>query len=365
MKVLYDFQAFSYQDYGGVSRYYYELITRIKKANIIAELNIEYSNNVNLTKELNNHYSPFFPSINFKGKRRLQNEANQFFTLKKIKDNKFDLFHATYYDTYFLKSLKKPLVSTFYDLIHEKYGNNYKELVHNKKLIEQKKSIAQNASLILAISETTKNDLIDIFNINPTKIVVTYLASPIQTLQESTKYLRSPYLLFVGNRSMYKNFNIMLEAIAQVLHSNNLYLICAGGGSFNNDEQILIKKHGLQARVNNVKIFNDNALINFYKNAKAFIFPSLYEGFGLPLLEAFSCGCPVLSSNTGSLPEIGGDACIYFNPLDQNDIENSVNSVINNTHIAESLINKGYERLKEFSWERTAEKTINAYKLLE
>ena len=121
-----------------------------------------------------------------------------------------------------------------------------------------------------------------------------------------------------------------------------------------------MKKMNILHKVHHVKI-NDTILKNLYKNAQAFIFPSLYEGFGLPVLEAFSCGCPVILNNSSSLPEIGGDGAIYFEPGDRESIICAVETVLFNEKFREDLIKKGYERLKFFSWEKTADSTKKVY----
>jgi glycosyltransferase involved in cell wall biosynthesis len=106
---------------------------------------------------------------------------------------------------------------------------------------------------------------------------------------------------------------------------------------------------------------NDYILPQLYTNARAFIFPSLYEGFGLPVLEAFSCGCPVVASNTSSLPEIGGEAACYFDPHDPGSLVQALESVIMDTHSREHYIKKGRERVSEFSWKKTVRDTKTVY----
>jgi glycosyltransferase involved in cell wall biosynthesis len=102
-------------------------------------------------------------------------------------------------------------------------------------------------------------------------------------------------------------------------------------------------------------------LKNLYKNAQAFVFPSLYEGFGLPVLEAFSCGCPAILSNASSLPEIGDDGAIYFNPYDNESITNAIEKVLFDEKFRYNLIQKGFDRLKFFSWDKTAISTKKVY----
>jgi glycosyltransferase involved in cell wall biosynthesis len=170
------------------------------------------------------------------------------------------------------------------------------------------------------------------------------------------------YLLFVGNRRVYKNFDTFTESISQLLRDDkNLYLICAGGGKFTPSEIASLEKSGVINKVTQCS-FDDNILAQLYQNALAFIFPSLYEGFGIPILEAFFCGCPVVASNISSLPEVAGDAAEYFDPLDKISILNAVKKIAYDHGLRCKLKNKGYERLKNFSWEKTANQTKMLYK---
>jgi glycosyltransferase involved in cell wall biosynthesis len=139
--------------------------------------------------------------------------------------------------------------------------------------------------------------------------------------------------------------------------------VCAGSSPFTRNEKQFLKNLNILDRVHQVKI-NDTILKNLYKNAQAFIFPSLYEGFGLPVLEAFSCGCPAVISNSSSLPEIGREGAIYFDPGDRKSIISALETVLYDEKYREDLIKKGYGRLKDFSWELTAFKTKKIYEYL-
>jgi glycosyltransferase involved in cell wall biosynthesis len=145
------------------------------------------------------------------------------------------------------------------------------------------------------------------------------------------------------------------------LHKNKeLHVVCAGSLPFSPKEKKVLEKLNIVHKVHHVKI-NDRILKNLYKNARAFIFPSLYEGFGLPLLEAFSCGCPAIVSKSSSLPEIGGGGAIYFEPNDGESILHAIETILINESYREDLVKKGYERLKFFTWEKTAHSTKKVY----
>ena len=171
-----------------------------------------------------------------------------------------------------------------------------------------------------------------------------------------------PYLLYVGNRERYKNFTWLLPAIAPLLQQRNVALICAGGGAFNLEEQMLIQSLHIGAYVKQQPIDCDRMLQQLYQSAQAFLFPSLYEGFGIPILEAFACRCACVLSNTSSLPEIAGEAAIYFHPESNESIINAVEQVISNDTLRNQLINAGSQRISNFSWFNTVSNTLAVYK---
>lgn len=366
MKILYDHQIFVFQDYGGISRYFYELMNVFKKQeDIHFDLPLLYSNNHYIRKTGFLTCKPFLETINFRGKIRLLNFINKHGEKKFLCKKSFDIFHPTYYDPYFLKYIgDKPFVLTIYDMVYELFPQIFSS---RDKTSEHKKLLASKATKIIAISENTKRDIIKLFGIKEDKIEVIYLGNSlcfdvIEEVKGKSSEFPQRYLLFVGNRRVYKNFDTFIESISRLLKDDkNLYLICAGGGKFTPSEIANLEKSGVINKVTQCS-FDDNILAQLYTNALAFIFPSLYEGFGIPILEAFSCGCPVVTSNISSLPEVAGDAAEYFDPADKISILSTVKKVIDDHDLRYKLKYKGYERLKNFSWEKTANQTMMLYK---
>ena len=385
MKVLFDYQIFETQTYGGISRYYVELLKTFSKNNLIDwELPIIYSNNIYLENEPNlfkfikkkkDPFSYFLPNFNFKGKWKLyktlnkltgfpkEEFANRELNLKHIKEKDFDVFHPTYYNDYYLEYISdKPFVITVHDLIHEKFSvQNLVTDFHS----DTKRKVIEKAAKVIAISENTKKDLIELFKVDEEKIEVIYQANSLQSdynfasLFQKLK-LPEKYLLFVGNRKGYKNFDFFIHSVAPILKDNkDLFVVCTGS-AFSQAELHVFLNLGISNQMKH-HFVDDISLAFLYKNALAFIFPSLYEGFGIPILEAFSCGCPALLSNTSSFPEVGGDAATYFNPANKISIYEAVNSILNNENIRIEMRQKGYERLKLFSWEKTALETKAVY----
>lgn len=365
MKVLFDHQIFELQKIGGVSRYFVELYKHLNlQENTQIDIACSYSNNIYL-KDYHK-----FSNIDFqKGKNViLKTTRNKFFrglnkryTKKKISAQEFDILHPTYYGTYFLSQLEKPFVLTVFDMIHEIY---HQGLGKNDITIENKKHLCNQATKIIAISNSTKQDLIKIFGIQPEKIIVTHLAGGFEKplVKKNSEELGLPdkYILFVGSRYWYKNFNRFFEAALPLLKEDKtLHIICTGS-KFNQEEQNLFKKHNVEQQV--IQYFcQDKDFYYLYNNALLFVFPSEYEGFGIPTLEAFSADCPALISNTSSLPEVGGDAALYFDPLRVENIRDKIKEVLFDSNLRKRMVENGQVQLQKFNWERTADETKKVY----
>ena len=384
MKVLYDYQIFDWQKVGGISRYFFELMSAFEKDETISwELPIAYSNNEYLNnfssfKHLKSKAKPFtiqqflfrshfpgkgllyaFTNKMFPPLAKQQSEQNKAINIKKIKEGNFDVFHPTYYDHYFLDYIgNKPYVLTVYDLIHQIFPE-----YSLWEPIDKSKELLNRASKIIAISESTKQDLKTIFGIDDSKIVVSYLANSMSTkLHPGTIKMQLPqrYLLFVGYREIYKNFLFFAQAFAIISETEaDLFLICTGA-AFSKDELMYFDKLGIREKIIHQYV-DDAGLAHLYQHAEAFVFPSMYEGFGLPVLEAFACGCPIVISNSSSLPEVGGDAAIYFEPKNISSLVKALLEAVHNNNKKETLIKKGYQQLQKFSWAKTAAITKDVY----
>lgn len=382
MKILYDHQIFNRQKHGGISRYFFEIMQHLKKDKI-AEcfLAILYTDNAYLNTSSQTESSNI-RKINaslstqtylLKLKSRLRHSAfirkvydasklyvNKRFSIQHIKKQAFDVFHPTYYDPYFLPYLKgKPFVITVHDMIHEVYPHYFRT---TDTTAAHKKQLAHQASKIIAVSENTKKDIIRILHIPPEKIEVVYHGSSLHLTPAEPVPISSPYILFVGGRSSYKNFNFFVHAITPFLKEHmDCHLVCAGADPFNKIETLLFKELSIENQIIHLPV-NDAKLAYLYAHARIFVFPSLYEGFGIPILEALANQCPVVLSNRSCFPEIAQDAAIYFDPEDKCSIKDAIEKVYNDENLRHHLIKLGNERLKELSWKKAAEKTYNVYK---
>ena len=169
------------------------------------------------------------------------------------------------------------------------------------------------------------------------------------------------YILFVGRRSLYKNFIIFAEAVSRLLNrEKDIKLVCVGS-PFDSGEMAVLSGLGISNQAIAINV-DDNSLNSLYSDALVFVFPSLYEGFGMPILEAFANNCPVCLSDTACFPEIAGNAGVYFDPYDQESILSAIEKVIYDKEFAKQIIIAGQHRLNDFSWKKTAKETISSYK---
>lgn len=355
MKILYDYTCFE-QRIGGVSRYHVELIKNLDK-NIYTILQPLLSNNVYL-KEIGHSCIDLFPSIHSNKKKLVYKQLNQWLSIYYLKFKEYDIFHTTGMNPYFIDKTDKPVVVTVHDLIHEKYPN----LIVKSEIVKKKREKElKRADAIICISEQTKNDLLQYHNVDESKISVVYHGANQEIIYKAqTPLYNFPYILFVGERSTYKNFSRLVEAFSLI--EKDIHLVCTGK-AFTTEELSLISKHNVQNRIHN-KFVSDEELNNLYCNALAFIYPSLCEGFGLPILEAFRCGCPCAISDILCFHEVADDAALYFDPLNIEDMVNTINLLVLNDSKRNLIKTKGYDRLKKFTWEKCAKSTEQVYSKL-
>ena len=224
----------------------------------------------------------------------------------------------------------------------------------------------KNAKRVFTISNYSRDDIIKKYNIEPEKVIVTYPGiKPVEDIKSRDlnmdKFgIKGDYILFVGTLQPRKNIVRLIEAVSKI-KDINLVIVGKKGWQY---EEILSapKDFNIEDRVRFLDFIEDKDLPMLYKNAVCFVLPSLYEGFGLPVLEAMSYDCPVLTSNVSSLPEAGGDAAIYFNPEDAYDISEKIEKVVSSPKLREEMIEKGRKQIKKFSWKKSAEETLNVLK---
>lgn len=366
MKILYDHQAFTGAAYGGVARYFYELMRQFShRTDIMFDLSLLLSNNEYLVGKQFSKHLTFGPLAGHYNVNRVASALNRIGSISRVQAGRFDVFHPTYYHPYFLKPVgTKPVVVTFHDATSERFGKVYPEV--GEHLTDIKRPLLHRADRIISVSEFSKQELIQFFpEVDPGKIQVIPLGSSFSEQQYGPlpAPVAFPYILYVGKRPLYKNFPAFFRAIQPILHRHALHLVCAGGGVFSYDEKTLIQGSGVAGQVHHHAI-TDATLPAFYQNARAFVFPSLNEGFGLPVLEAFSCGCPAVLSNRSSLPEVAADAALYFDPDNADAMADAVERVATDDSLRADLVERGKRRLQHFSCKKMADQTFDVYQKL-
>ena len=378
MKILYDYQTFQEQTHGGISRYFTEIIGHLPPE-ATPFVCAKYVDNVYLMEKkivdnllpTNYIHSNFLGGVKFPGrtliyrafKKYNPEKYNALYINKKssldtVKEGSFDIFHPTYYSDYFLNHIgNKPFVLTIHDMAHELYP----EQLSDFPLSTQKKRLAKKAAHIIAVSEKTKKDIIDILDIPENKISVVYHATSLPATQDTGLALPKNYFLYVGGRRVYKNFMFFVRAIEPIIKQRKDISVVCTGSNFNETEIELFSD--LNISNNFINIFAKEAnMYEIYNKALAFVFPSYCEGFGIPILEAFESSCPVILSNLEPFPEIAKDCALYFSPKDIKQMKSSMETIIDNPPLRESLVNKGKIRAKDFSWSASANQTYEIYK---
>lgn len=379
MKVLYDLQAFDMQTHGGVSRCFAELYSH-RPAFVDAHISVKETDNVYLhelgfppkgtlyknflcDKDTKLKHFLFKLKYNIKyGKfSRLDKRPliNLFETESVLKKGDFDIFHPTFFDDYFLPFLgKKPFVITVHDMIPEIFSID-------KHQVEQKLAIIPKATHIVAVSERTKQDLVRIMHVPEEKVSVIYHGSDEEPYTPSTTApIAEEYILFVGTRYEYKNFKAFCKSCVGILKRHPQLKIVCTGVPFSPEEIQFFESLGIKERMVHKFVQTSQELLDLYHYAFTFVYPSKYEGFGIPILEAYKADCPVMLNRASCFPEIAGDAAVFFDlNSEKSDFEEQFETLYRLTgDEREELIQRQRERMKLYSWSKSAAQLADVYK---
>ncbi len=351
MRVVFDHQCFLGQPHGGITRYFIELVAGLRRR---SEVVVGGWAGVYQSKALVPFRGLRVPMwlARTRGVRRVVDLYGRKGFEHWARTVDADIYHPTYYD-----NLKGPVrakrIVTIHDCIPEKYPDLR---ASNIELIHKKRSQLQLADHILCVSNKTKDDLCEIYRVREDRVSVVYHGVSMSQEPEIEMPHARPYLLFVGQRGGYKNFTILKESFQLGnFPRDDFDLVCAGGPPLDENEYVG------GATIRHVRDPGDAELAHLYAHAVALVYPSRYEGFGLPVLEALYCGCPVVTTRGGAIPEVAGDAVEYFDPDSAEDLLRAIKSVTFSSEHRRALIDAGRRRVAEFTWDRCVAETARVY----
>lgn len=353
MKIYYDNIIYELQKAGGISTYWGELISHLlrdKKDVYFIESQHDKANNI-VRQLLNISQNTLIYD------RKLPKIINRFLSLKIVTHSGKFIFHSSY--NRITKNPNALRVITIHDFVHERYYNGLRRVLHSY----QKTKAINSADHIITVSENTKKDLLKFHpSIRSEKVSVIYNGVSddffdLGTISiELIKAKDKPYLLFIGSREVYKNFNFALNVMAE-LRDFSFYIV---GAPLSTSELSKLDKN-LNGRWKLFTGVSNKKLNTIYNSAYALLYPSSYEGFGIPLLEAMRAGTPFIALKKSSIPEVAGDAGILIENLDVNNFVKAIRSI---DLSRQELRNKGFSQAKKFSWEKCYQETLGVYKEL-
>jgi len=371
MKIGIDCRIYSSR-FTGIGRYVHELVKRVCKC------------------DSKNDYVLFFNEPEFSAYQvglpnvkkvladaPIYSVREQLHFLKVLNREKLDLMHFTHFNAPLFYN--RPSIVTIHDLTLFYYpGKKKKGIISRIGYDMVFRNTVRKAKKIIAISENTKRDLIKQLKTSEAKIEVVYQAvgnefkkiTDEKSINETLHRLgiKKPFLLYTGVWRLHKNVPNLIKAFGELKKEyglNDLQLVITGKEDpFYLEPKFLPEELGIEKDVILPGLVSETDLINLYNAAEIYVFPSLYEGFGLPPLEAMACGTPVATSYLSSIPEVCGKGnAVYFDPNDYRDMAIKIYALYKNKNLQQKLIENGLNRVKDFSWDRMAKETLELYKL--
>lgn len=280
-----------------------------------------------------------------------------------------DLMHFTHFNVPLF--YRRPFIVTIHDLTLSFFpGKKITSWIHRLGYHVILRSAVKRARNIIALSHNTASDLTRLLQIDSAKISVIYAGVNEKfthlkvSKDKSLLFISKPFFLYTGVWRNHKNLVRLIHAFNIVINERDLdadLVITGREDPFYPEVKETVSQCGLNDRVHFTGLVDEETLVRLYNLARVYVFPSLYEGFGLPSLEAFACGTPVCASNVSCIPEICADAALFFNPYDEKDMAAKMFEVWSNESLRSKLRDKGFERVKEFSWKKMAEETLKVY----
>jgi glycosyltransferase involved in cell wall biosynthesis len=361
VRILYDGLIYYTQAAGGINRYFANVIDRLPSADtpilttpIVRSLNFPGHANLQLVKAPNVRSPALAYPLQAAYLRRRERHVD------------FDIVHPTFYAMLTwraIKRVRKPVVMTVWDMTHEIYRSELDRFGIQAHL---KRKAVTAADAVLCISENTRQDLLERYEVPEERVRVIPLATEMNSgmITGNEDIPHRPFLLFVGSRAAYKNFDLLLEALSCIAPQLPELDLCIVGAPLTEAERRRAEELRIAERLIEAGHTDDRRLAALYANAVTLVYPSKYEGFGIPPLEAMACGGIAITSNTSSLPEVVGDAAVTFDPNSLDALVDALDRVIGNETLRSELVKRGAARSSLFSWDRTASATYEVYRAL-
>lgn len=357
MKIYIDNIVFDLQEMGGISVYFAELISRLVSSGLDVRFIEQDVSRPNVVRK-----DLVIPGNMIETERNMLPRIARYRPIRLTLDEQ-SVVHSSYYRTCYDRRAVN--IVTVYDFTYEYFRNGMPKYVHS---YTQRKSL-DNADGIICISGSTKADLLKLHgDVDPDKIEVIHLGASREYAPSGPAKMPRPslgaleaandteFVLFVGARAKYKNFLVAVEALSRIQTTK---LAIVGGGELSRaDRRVLDKK--LAGRYVFLRSVTTSELNSLYNRALCLLYPSSYEGFGIPVVEAMQAGCPVVAANRSSIPEVAGSACLLIESIDADDIVDRILS-LRDPDFRNGVIKAGLERAKEFSWDKTFHETVKFY----
>jgi len=368
LSILFDYQIFFHQEYGGISRYVIELAS-----------NLAAFDGTDVEIYGARHHNAYLqeppPGVSVVG-RKVARSASKLSRAVGLVGNAASFFahaskaspthiHQTYFYELFRPVSKATRIVTVYDMTHELFPKQFPAPMRTSRA---KRRAVNQADHVICISESTRRDLVRLFDVSPEKVTAIPLGLSVRLaeLAASGQTLapihQRPYILYVGQRGGYKNFDNFIKAFGSSPRLlRELDILCFGGGALSAEELDAVRRAGVDpARLRQLG-GDDNLLAAAYQHARFLVYPSLYEGFGFPPLEAMALGCAVACSNTSSMPEVVGDTAITFDPRSVDDLARAMTTLADDEAARQRSRIAGAQRASLFTWQRCAESTRDLY----
>jgi glycosyltransferase involved in cell wall biosynthesis len=364
MHIVYDHQVFSLQDAGGASRYHFDLFRHMKDLpEIHADLIVGLDRSRYCFKELVQN------NVRILSRRSSLKPGFVRYALNEAITNAVapfrgtaDIYHPTLYRACPLIRARRVVV-THHDCVQERFPHLFSNV---RRIIDAKRKLFARADAIICISNSARNDLLKFYSVDPAKACVIYhghdpLPRDAAMGDRVRREVQRPYVLYVGSRAPYKNFSALLQAFGAAGAADAFDLVVAGGGTLTRAERELASSLQLEEHLHAFPAASDALMAEAYANATLFVYPSLYEGFGLPPLEAMSAGCPVLLSACSSLPEICGDGAFYFDPGAPDSLARMLKDLLTDAGARGRMACRGAKVPLRYGWKECVRRTHGVY----